>query len=473
MGAGVRHALVSTHSLSGDRFESHLAGFGLNRCQQLGKKGSGTPSIATNVSGKVLQIACGREHSAMVVEKKDKSKVVMVCGSNSYGQLGIGDAHRLQEAAIPKQTAELEQEEYLIPASGLVEVAALKDMLRSDEMPVRVQCGMDHTVILTSLGRVFAMGWGSDGQLGAGPDSTVCHDRPVQVFGLDKAPIVDISSSTDFTLALSADGRLFYWGNAEYGQCMIGKKIDQVLAPLEIPFTDGTIVKIAAGGCHALVLLSDGRVYGCGYGAIGMGADTASSLTPSLVKGISDIGHIAASTDRCLALDSQNNVYSWGLGNHAGRLGNGTVFSNLYAPTRLDISPKHVQPAFMALGNDIALEIHVGRPSLCIAGIMDEQVETTNKQFPRHKLFSRELALLMYGFGDSISPLPESVDVLEDILVDFINSTCVQAATVSGRKNKILVEDFKFILRKDPKKLARVEELLAMNKEIEVARTLF
>ncbi|KAJ2398869.1 hypothetical protein GGI23_002989 [Coemansia sp. RSA 2559] len=104
---------------------------------------------------------------------------------------------------------------------------------------------------------------------------------------------------------------------------------------------------------------------------------------------------------------------------------------------------------------------------------MDGQVEVTNKQFPRHKLFSRELALLMYGFGDVISPLPESVDVMEDILVDFINSVCVQAATVSGRKNKISIEDFKFILRKDPKKLARVEELIAMNKEIEVARTIF
>ncbi|KAJ1664379.1 hypothetical protein IW140_004116 [Coemansia sp. RSA 1813] len=104
---------------------------------------------------------------------------------------------------------------------------------------------------------------------------------------------------------------------------------------------------------------------------------------------------------------------------------------------------------------------------------MDGQIEITNKQFPRHKLFSRELAVLMYGFGDDISPLPESVDVMEDILVDFINSVCVQAATVSGRKNKVSVEDFKFVLRKDPKKLARVEELIAMNKEIEVARSIF
>ncbi|KAJ2088048.1 hypothetical protein GGI09_006443 [Coemansia sp. S100] len=104
---------------------------------------------------------------------------------------------------------------------------------------------------------------------------------------------------------------------------------------------------------------------------------------------------------------------------------------------------------------------------------MDGQVEVTNKQFQRHKLFTRELSMLMYGFGDTMSPLPESVDVLEDILVDYINNMCVQAAKVSGRKNKVAVEDFKFVLRKDPKKLARVEELLAMNKEIEVARTMF
>ncbi|KAJ2884865.1 hypothetical protein IWW38_005379 [Coemansia aciculifera] len=103
---------------------------------------------------------------------------------------------------------------------------------------------------------------------------------------------------------------------------------------------------------------------------------------------------------------------------------------------------------------------------------MDGQVEVTNKQFQRHKQFTRELSMMMYGFGDSMSPLPESVDVLEDILVDYINNMCVQAAKVSGRRGKVVVDDFKFVLRKDTKKLARVEELLAMNKEIEVARAM-
>ncbi|KAJ1725941.1 hypothetical protein LPJ61_005530 [Coemansia biformis] len=104
---------------------------------------------------------------------------------------------------------------------------------------------------------------------------------------------------------------------------------------------------------------------------------------------------------------------------------------------------------------------------------MDGQVEVGKKQFPRRKLFGRELPMLMYGFGDSSPSRPESVDVLEDILIDYINNTCVQAAKIAGPRTKVGVEDFKFVLRKDLKKLARVEELIAMNKEIEDARTLF
>ncbi|KAJ1952137.1 hypothetical protein GGI12_006324 [Dipsacomyces acuminosporus] len=104
---------------------------------------------------------------------------------------------------------------------------------------------------------------------------------------------------------------------------------------------------------------------------------------------------------------------------------------------------------------------------------MDGQVEIANKLFQRRKLFSKEMPMLMYGFGDSVAPLPESVDVLEDILIDYINNMCVQAAKVSGRRGKVTVDDFKFVLRKDEKKLARVEELIAMNKEIETARSLF
>ena len=42
-----------------------------------------------------------------------------------------------------------------------------------------------------------------------------------------------------------------------------------------------------------------------------------------------------------------------------------------------------------------------------------------------------------------------------------------------ARRNKIKVDDFKFALRRDPKKLGRVEELLVMAKVIADARKQF
>jgi len=79
------------------------------------------------------------------------------------------------------------------------------------------------------------MGWGADGQLGLGPESS--SDRAVPTLierlswkakGKEVGRIKQISSSTDFTLALTENNQLWIWGNAEYGQCMVNKKIDRV-----------------------------------------------------------------------------------------------------------------------------------------------------------------------------------------------------------------------------------------------------
>ncbi|KAJ2846221.1 hypothetical protein IWW36_004453 [Coemansia brasiliensis] len=270
----------------------------------------------------------------MIVRGADGARRVLVCGNNAYGQLGIGRF---------RQSGELQRWE-------ISELTTLNELLNSGEEPIKVQCGLDHTVILTSTGRVLAMGWGDDGQLGTGIG--VSSNRPVCVAGLDKVPIVNISSSTDFTLALSADNRLFYWGNAEYGQCMIGEKRDRVLLRMEIPF-DGEIADIAAGGCHSLLLTRNGQVYVCGYGALGLGKHQISVLKPTRIKGLDSITAIYASTDRSLAISTDRRVFSWGLANAAGRLGNGS--KNIFEPKVLDINSELVDPNMTAVGNDIAL----------------------------------------------------------------------------------------------------------------------
>jgi len=42
-----------------------------------------------------------------------------------------------------------------------------------------------------------------------------------------------------------------------------------------------------------------------------------------------------------------------------------------------------------------------------------------------------------------------------------------------GKKGKVHVEDIVFLIRKDPKKYARVKDLLTMNEELKKARKAF
>lgn len=79
----------------------------------------------------------------------------------------------------------------------------------------------------------------------------------------------------------------------------------------------------------------------------------------------------------------------------------------------------------------------------------------------------------MYSFGDDVNPDPEATNVLEEILIDFIMEICYKAQKASGNRGKIKIEDIKFVLRNDPKKLNRVEELLYMQEDIKRARAAF
>lgn len=101
------------------------------------------------------------------------------------------------------------------------------------------------------------------------------------------------------------------------------------------------------------------------------------------------------------------------------------------------------------------------------------------------------VAPMMYGFGD-VNPAPDTINVMEELLIEHITDIvrrislpcsrttladamnyldtlmyqCTQAQRIATNKSKIKVEDFKFALRKDAKKLERVDELLFMTEEI-------
>jgi transcription initiation factor TFIID subunit 13 len=77
-----------------------------------------------------------------------------------------------------------------------------------------------------------------------------------------------------------------------------------------------------------------------------------------------------------------------------------------------------------------------------------------------------DLTDLLYAYGTACrtpttqAPLSSTIAVLDEILTDFIIETCHAAALSASysRRQKIKVDDFKFVLRKDPALLGRVQE---------------
>ena len=89
---------------------------------------------------------------------------------------------------------------------------------------------------------------------------------------------------------------------------------------------------------------------------------------------------------------------------------------------------------------------------------------------PRHRARGQffatpDLLDLLFAFGDNPYPdhsLPLTVSTLSEILEDFITETCHAAALSASysRRQKIKVDDFKWVLREDPVLLGRALEQL-------------
>ncbi|XP_055591543.1 transcription initiation factor TFIID subunit 13-like [Uranotaenia lowii] len=71
------------------------------------------------------------------------------------------------------------------------------------------------------------------------------------------------------------------------------------------------------------------------------------------------------------------------------------------------------------------------------------QIESTAG---RKRLFSKELRCMMYGFGDDQNPYTESVDLLEDLVIEFITEMTHRAMEI-GRTGRVQVDLTSYRLR--------------------------
>ena len=195
---------------------------------------------------------------------------------------------------------------------------------------VQVSNGGTHTLALTADGCVYAWGDNDCGQLGNGSlrPEKVPAQVPMGAFGGKQ--VAGVSAGWQSSYAWSEDGAVFAWGDSEFGQC--GQFAEHVTTPSRIlsgALETQSVKKLVSGNSFVMALCQSGEVVVWGYnhgGQLGDGTTTNNAVPSVVLSGEEPEPLVAmdvsAGNFHALAVLEDGRLFSWGW--HAwGGLGRG------------------------------------------------------------------------------------------------------------------------------------------------------
>ena len=213
-----------------------------------------------------------------------------------------------------------------------------------DERIISISLGDYHSSALTSIGRLFTWGNNNYGQLGDGTHTN--RYIPTEItshFNLSIGETINrISLGAYHSSALTTASRLFTWGNNNYGKLGDGTDTNRLI-PTEIENnlnleTGETIESISLGDYYSSVLTSIGRLFAWGYK--GYGVATSYTYTPREITNNFNLSigetvtSVTLGTFHFLVLTLTGRLFTWG-NNDYGQLGDET---NIFRYTPIEIT---------------------------------------------------------------------------------------------------------------------------------------
>jgi alpha-tubulin suppressor-like RCC1 family protein len=314
--------------------------WGANYAGQLGNGTTSNTSAPVQVGGTsplhtVTAISAGNSHSLAL--KADGS--VWAWGDHTRKQLGA-----------TTETITCTQDQSSSPcATTPVQVLTRTDVATPyGDIPVydpllavrAIAAGGFHNLALRSDGTVSAWGANTFGQLGLGhPGDDVRSPQKTD----ELEDVQAVAAGTEFSLALLSNGSVRAWGHNGFGQLGVGTDTgpeqcpqelstgtyDRPCSPTPLPVPGlNAVIGLAAGSLHALVVTTDGHVWGWGndwFGQVGDGdlnPVSAVTLPVRLIEPV-DVTSVAAGDLHSFALTGTTRRSAWG-SNSQGQLGQDT-----------------------------------------------------------------------------------------------------------------------------------------------------
>ena len=97
-----------------------------------------------------------------------------------------------------------------------------------------------------------------------------------------------MSAGRSNSLALTADGAVFTWGESERGCLGHGEDLSNQVLPKKVEaFAGQRVIAVSVGAYHSLALTADGAVFTWGKGegkCLGHGEDLSNQLLPKKIE---------------------------------------------------------------------------------------------------------------------------------------------------------------------------------------------
>nr|XP_014343477.1 PREDICTED: X-linked retinitis pigmentosa GTPase regulator [Latimeria chalumnae] len=219
---GRSHTLTYTVSVDGKLFM-----WGDNSEGQigLGEKSNVCVPHLVDIRKQISWVSCGYYHSALVTAGGE----LYTFGESENGKLGL-PSEKLENTRVPKRVPEI---------SGKV---------------ILVACGGGHTVALTDH-NLYTFGLGQFGQLGHGTLIFESH-KPKVVEQLQNRNVQFVECGENHTAVITDNGLLYTFGDGRHGKLGLGdENFTNQFKPTLCPrFIKYIVQSVACGGCHMLVL---------------------------------------------------------------------------------------------------------------------------------------------------------------------------------------------------------------------------